>query len=210
MDLGDQIKHLRKQHNMTLKDLSEQSGLSTGFLSQLERGRTTISVDSLQQVAKAFGVEVGNFFKREAAVSAQDKRDTIIRSYDLTVSFTESDRYIHQYLTRNAEAHHLFPEILLLMPEDAPDEGADNAFRHKGEEFVYVLEGMLTLNYGRGTHKLYPGDSFLFESWVPHRWHNSTNQITKILVVRHPNPFLPESVEPAQQAQPPAKKEGGE
>ncbi|MDR1778257.1 MAG: XRE family transcriptional regulator [Clostridiales Family XIII bacterium] len=189
MDLGSQIKELRKERNMTLRDLAEASKLSTGFLSQLERGRTTISVDSLEQITQALGVEPGHFFKRPKQ-NGNKNTDTIIRSYDVTVSFSESDKFVHQYLTRNAEGHHLFPEIILMMPEEEiPDE--EDSFRHKGEEFVYVLEGMLTLNYGHGTHKLYPGDSFLFTSKVPHNWYNSTNQITKILVVRYPNPFLP-------------------
>ena len=56
MDIGGKVKELRRTQNLTLRDLSDKTGLSIGFLSQFERGLTTIAVDSLQEIAKALDV----------------------------------------------------------------------------------------------------------------------------------------------------------
>ncbi|MDR0571001.1 MAG: cupin domain-containing protein [Clostridiales Family XIII bacterium] len=206
-DLGSRIKELRKQNNMTLRVLAEKAHLSGGFLSQLERGLTTVAVDSLQEIAAALNVDLSYFFKKDVW-SEEPEQDYVKRSYDLTVSFSESDRYVHQYLAGNAASHRMFPEIILLMPEERWDDYENSrVFRHHGEEFIYILEGMLTMRYDHKVHKLYPGDSFLFHSSVPHSWHNSTNQITKILVVRHPNPFSPSPTQEITEEG--ASKEGG-
>lgn len=63
IDIGTKIKKYRKDKKYTLKMLSEQTGLSIGFLSQLERGMTTIAIDSLANVARVLGVELADFFE---------------------------------------------------------------------------------------------------------------------------------------------------
>ena len=64
-DIGSKIKKYRKEKKYTLKNLSEQTGLSIGFLSQLERGITTIAIDSLANVADVLGVEMMDFFESD-------------------------------------------------------------------------------------------------------------------------------------------------
>ncbi|SHK10490.1 helix-turn-helix domain-containing protein [Paramaledivibacter caminithermalis] len=61
IDIGKAIKKLRISKKLTLKDLSDRTGLSTGFLSQLERGLTTIAIDSLENVANALDVDLSYF-----------------------------------------------------------------------------------------------------------------------------------------------------
>lgn len=65
IDIGTKIKKYRKDKKYTLKMLSEQTGLSIGFLSQLERGMTTIAIDSLANVARVLGVELADFFESD-------------------------------------------------------------------------------------------------------------------------------------------------
>ncbi|MDO4711938.1 MAG: helix-turn-helix transcriptional regulator, partial [Peptostreptococcaceae bacterium] len=49
-DIGSRVQNRRKEQKITLKELSERTGLSTGFLSQFERGMTSIAIDSLQKI----------------------------------------------------------------------------------------------------------------------------------------------------------------
>ena len=65
MKLGARIKYLRTRQRITLKRLAESTGLTTSFLSQLERDLTSPSVSSLEKIAKALNVKVGYFFERE-------------------------------------------------------------------------------------------------------------------------------------------------
>ena len=62
-------------------------------------------------------------------------------------------------------------------------------YSHEGEEFIYVLEGILTLNVDNTQTDLYPGDSAHIKSISPHNWRNNTSKIVKILTVNSPNPF---------------------
>ena len=65
MKVGGRIKSLRIHQRVTLKKLSEKTGLTTSFLSQLERGLTSPSVSSLEKIAEALSVKMGYFFEKE-------------------------------------------------------------------------------------------------------------------------------------------------
>ncbi|MDN6615831.1 MAG: helix-turn-helix domain-containing protein, partial [Enterococcus sp.] len=65
MTIGEKVKNLRNERGMTLKQLSEATGLSTGFLSQFERGITTIAVEHLATIAALFKVKINYFFEEE-------------------------------------------------------------------------------------------------------------------------------------------------
>ena len=65
MKIGSRIKALRTRQRTTLKDLSKKTGLTTSFLSQLERDVTSPSVPSLEKIAKALNTKIGYFFERE-------------------------------------------------------------------------------------------------------------------------------------------------
>ena len=61
-ELGQKIKTLRLSEKLTLVECSEITGLSVGFLSQIENGKTSIAIDNLQLLANCFEVEMSYFF----------------------------------------------------------------------------------------------------------------------------------------------------
>ncbi len=65
MKIGYRIKDLRNRQRVTLKELAEKTGLTTSFLSQLERDLTSPSVSSLEKIAEALNTKVGYFFESE-------------------------------------------------------------------------------------------------------------------------------------------------
>lgn len=62
-------------------------------------------------------------------------------------------------------------------------------YGHSGEEFIYILEGILTLNLEKENIYLYPGDTAHYNSKILHNWSNETNNIVKFLAVSLPNQF---------------------
>ena len=64
--IGAKVKAFRTAKKYTLKQLSEESGLSIGFLSQLERGLSSIAIDSLAKLATILGVSLSSFFDSSA------------------------------------------------------------------------------------------------------------------------------------------------
>ncbi|HWR38175.1 MAG TPA: XRE family transcriptional regulator [Patescibacteria group bacterium] len=181
--LGQKIKEVRRKNKMTLKDLSQQAGLSIGYLSQLERGLTDIATDSLANVARVLGVDFSHFFSS----TQPNYRRLILRSYEKTVSQVDQGHFIHYHLTDHAAPKLLLPRLLELVPINSNE--VISSYPHEGEEFIYVLEGTLTLFIDKEQQELYPGDSAHFESTQPHNWVNYTNKMVRILVVSIPNPF---------------------
>ncbi|WP_420795171.1 helix-turn-helix domain-containing protein [Desulforamulus ferrireducens] len=163
---------------MTLKNLSELTGLSTGFLSQLERGLTSIATDSLANVAEALEVDLSYFIK------PQRKRSHIVRSYEKEL-FRVENRFIQYLLSSDVQDKAMMPRIIELLPINSEEN--INQYPHEGEEFVYVLEGTLTLLINDHQYELFPGDSAHYSSRLAHNWANYTNKLTRLLVVSTPN-----------------------
>lgn len=67
MKIGNRIKNLRTNQRITLKELARRTGLTTSFLSQLERDLTSPSVSSLEKIASALNTKIGYFFEKEGA-----------------------------------------------------------------------------------------------------------------------------------------------
>lgn len=180
--IGSKIKELRTNKKMTLKELSEKTSLSTGFLSQLERGLTSIATDSLFNIAEALDVELSYFL-----LSTSKRRERFIqKSYERDIYKIDNALHINYVLSNNPEDKTILPRLIEILPTNTEENL--NTYQHEGEEFIYVLEGIITLFINDEKQYLYPGDSAHFKSSINHNYANYTNKICKILVVSVPNP----------------------
>ena len=179
--IGSKIKELRNEKKMTLKELSEKTSLSTGFLSQLERGLTSIDTDSLLNIAEALEVELSYFL-----LSTSKRKDRFVqKGYERTVYKIDNNKYINYILSNNPEDKVLLPRLIEVLPNDTDDDLI--TYHHGGEEFIYVLEGIITLFINGEKNLLYPGDSAHYKSSVNHNYANYTNKVCKILEVSSPS-----------------------
>ncbi len=195
--IGISVNKLRKDAGMTLKELSEKTGLSQGFLSKFERGQTTIAVDSLLQIAAALGTSIDQLLAQKGTEESPSKASHIIhRSYENSVLYMENS-FINYQITNGFLGMDVFPKLTVLLPTPAPHETP--LFSHTGQEFVYVLEGVLTLQIESHTYELFPGDTAHFKSNTKHNWWNNSNRNTTILTIHTPNVFAND--EPSAPAQ---------
>ncbi|WP_105617239.1 helix-turn-helix domain-containing protein [Vallitalea okinawensis] len=179
-NIGQNIKKLRTELNLTLKDVSEETGLSIGFLSQFERGLTTIAIDSLDKIAKVLKVDLTYFFDK----TQNENNNIVLRSYEREVFQIDYSHIIHYHLTNNLDNKELLPRLIEILPSVAEENV--KAYQHEGEEFIYVLEGIVTLILKDQEYQLYPGDSAHYDSTRAHNWANYTNKTVKLLVVNTP------------------------
>ena len=188
MSIGEKVKELRLEKKMTIKQLSEESGLSIGYLSQFERGLSAIAVDSLEAVAKALGVSVKFLLSGiEENGENQAEMDPVMHGVELVPRPISPQ--IYQYiLSHDQTGFSMIPKIYTLMPFSEQAEMPE-LYQHKGEEFIYVLEGVVTLLLEDRKYVLYPGDSILFDSNKRHNWMNRTSRIAKILTINTQNSF---------------------
>lgn len=180
MNIGTEIKKLRTEKGITLKELSEKSELSVGFLSQLERGLTTIAVDSLEKLADILGVHLTHFFDYP-----HKRKDKVLRSYERELLDSVEGGFIKYSLSANLDHKQLVPRLIEILPQKKDEELL--SYKHEGEEFVYILEGILTVYINGERSEVYPGDSIHMESNIEHNWANYTNKLVKLLAVNTPN-----------------------
>ncbi|MGL5439666.1 MAG: helix-turn-helix domain-containing protein [Filifactoraceae bacterium] len=181
-DIGGKVKQLRTQNNMTLKDLSEKTNLSVGFLSQLERGLTSISTDALGSIADVFDIDISYFFIKKKFIESP-----VVRGYEKEFYVIFPEGCVQYNLSNSLKSKNIFPRLIEILPTATNEQIKSDT--HSGEEFIYVLEGVLTVFLNEEPYKLYPGDSIHYSSLDRHYCANYTSKMVKILVVSTPNPF---------------------
>jgi transcriptional regulator with XRE-family HTH domain len=180
--LGEEIKSLRKIRKMTLSKLAEASGLSTGFLSQIERNQNRPSVTALHRLARALGVSVSWFFFPGSGEGGSTDREIVRADQRRAITYESGLR--DELLTPN-----LSGALEMLRCTFPPGTGIDASYSHNGEEAGIVLSGTLDLWIEERLHYLKAGDSFAFDSRKPHRYRNPGAQETVVIWVITPPGF---------------------
>jgi transcriptional regulator with XRE-family HTH domain len=179
--LGQEIRALRKARRFTLATVAQASGLSVGYLSLLERDRSTPSINALHAISRALGVTVSWFF--EAGAVPETERDLVVRSTRrrrLDYAPGISDELLSPSLAGSLE--------LLLSRFQPGAASGDAAYAHDGEEAGVVLRGRLELWVDGKLLLLEAGDSFGFSSALPHRYRNpGTEEAVVIWAITPPS-----------------------
>ncbi|GGA79817.1 helix-turn-helix domain-containing protein [Ornithinibacillus halotolerans] len=170
--LGLKVKQLRKQKKLTLKKIAEETNLSISFLSQLENGKSSATLESLKKISETLGVNPSYFFN-----DGEEKIASIQGNLDM--SMLKKGGFVYHDLTRNM-ADPLFTPILVVINAG---ETKGNPLSHKGQEFLYVLEGTLTVIINNEELQLKPNESIFFDSTQLHYWLNKTEKPVKFLCI---------------------------
>lgn len=181
--IGKKVKQLRQDKGMSLNQVSVKAELSATYLSKFERGLVPINVDNLQRVCEALGVELQYFIG-----TPKNSGDAIIRKYERQVDLKDG-ACIHYNLSNIEGSCSFLPRYVDLLPQSDYGESVQ-AFPHEGEEFVYVLKGVLELWVAGVRYMLFEGDSAHYLSTAPHKWVNSTSEIVQILTINDTNFYL--------------------
>ena len=173
--LGERIRNLRVERDLTLAALSAQSQISVGMLSHIERGKTSPSLKLLDRLRVALGVPLASFFEAHDDRSVEE--GTITRAgHRSTLSFSKTG------LTKElmSPPGHSELEMLMLSIEVGGSSGPD-PWRRNGEKAGYVMNGRFELQIGEQVHVLEPGDAFQFDSRQPHMFRNLADCETKVI-----------------------------
>jgi DNA-binding transcriptional MerR regulator/quercetin dioxygenase-like cupin family protein len=157
--VGERLRRLRTRAHKTLKEVSETTGLSISFISALERGGSGASVASLRRLAGAYGVTMRELFGADLEQSSPLVRgeDRPVMQWDNGVRFEEM-----------ASGEKVMDPSYIRVP---PGAGSEGFYSHNGEEFVYVISGVLFVELkDQGTYRVAPGDTLYFPSTTQHRW----------------------------------------
>jgi len=162
--LGVAIRELRQRHGLTLAQVSEQAGLSSGMLSKIENGQTSAGTDTLARIARALGVSMGMLFSKYDTTGTSAQHIKRGHGMEVVRRGTKSGHTYH-LLAYDQGPTKLFEPFLISMDDDSERYPT---FQHPGTEFLYMLEGKLEYRCAQQLYLLEPGDSLSFPGTVPH------------------------------------------
>lgn len=177
INVGRRLRVIRAQHGLSIKALAEASRLNVNTLSLIENGRTSPSVSTLQQLARSLQVPITTFFETDHGRKEVVYQKSGKRPHAAFAHGTMED------LAAGMPRFGAEPIIVTLAPR--ADSGR-NPIVHTGREFVYCLEGQISYTVDSETHLLEPGDSLLFEAYLPHYWKNPRSTPSRVLLVLSP------------------------
>lgn len=178
MSYGGKLRDFRKKLGMTLEDISQKTGFTKSFISQIENGKNSPSISSLKKICYALGTTISELFEDERNIvhtfGPSDYKE--LKGKSLNMVFLAS-----KLVNRKLE-----PMIIEIAPH--AETGSD-FYQHTGEEFGYVLEGEFTVIIGTEEHVMREGESIYFSSNLPHRLKNKSDKPTKAFWVATPPSF---------------------
>lgn len=169
--LGEQVRNVRKSRGITLKELAEQTGLSIGYISQIERDLTDPSLSTLRKLSEALDVPTYLFM----GVAETDSRLTTRKNEVITLSQPNSS--IRYHLLTPMPSAEFVPQSLIIRFELEPhSKDGERPVIHPSEEIIMIESGKLEVVIGTEKIHLEEGDSTLIRSNLPHMVVNETDQ----------------------------------
>ena len=169
---GSRICKLREARGWSREVLGQATDQTPEYIDQVENDEVAPPVSFLLRLARALDVDPSAFLREEEKAAIRDQR---------TQGFVKrTQNYSYQTLTPDAEAEHLRAFLITIEPQQ---DHQPVAYKHEGEEFIFVLNGELELTLGGKPHHLKQLESIRFNSDVPHKLKSLSEEVTKCLVV---------------------------
>ncbi len=175
--LGDSIRRARKRRRLTIQQVAKLSGLSISFISQLERDLLSPSVNSLQKISRALGIQIGGFFEDQGGASR------VVRAKDRP-RLIYPNRSEEEYLLTPVRSKKL--QVLYYRLKPGATSGNTPYSHDSDEECGIVLRGSLEVVVNGETCTLTDGDAITFDSHLPHAWRNASDDECEALWVITP------------------------
>ena len=181
VNIGEKLKELRIQRNLTQEELADRCELSKGFISQVERNLASPSIATLTDMLECLGSDLKTFFSE-----AEQEEKIVFEPADMFEKTNEET--LHGsivWLVPSAQKNSMEPIRLTLMPGARTE--TDNP--HEGEEFGYVLSGSVQLVLGEKRYRIKKGGSFYFRPTKLHYLTNAGKIEARVLWVSTPPSF---------------------
>ena len=182
--VGSKIKRLRESKNITIEEVAERCGLTVDQISLIENGQNLPSLGPLIKIARALGVRLGTFMDDNDSlgpVVMRAKEREQAKSLSFSNDAVDARKHMEYHpLAQQKAGRHMEPFIIDINPTESLDYKLS---AHEGEEFIYVMEGEIELEYGKEKYELKQGDSIYYDSIVKHHLHGALGKSAKILAL---------------------------
>jgi transcriptional regulator with XRE-family HTH domain len=175
--VGAKMSVLRLEKQMTLESLAAGTGLTPSFLSKLERGQTSVSVDNLGNIARFLGQDMGYLLDDD-------------QSQPLVIVTRRGQGTTLRMANTKADVESLVPisrsVLQVTLHRTPPGKGRAVGFLHPGEEIIYVIAGQIRYWVNDQAFMLKAGDTIWHPSTQPHRYENCGKRRSLTLHVNTP------------------------
>lgn len=179
--LGEMIRRERAGR-FTVQQLAAAAGIAAGSLSQIERGKGNPSFKTLQKIAKALGLRIGDLVE---ASTSSPTGPMVVRRHERARLQLGFDGLVYELITPNLRG-----SLEMLQTTIPPGfKNRESPFVHEGEECVLVVEGDLLVGVGDQVHTLAPGDAITYDPSTPHWWANETDHEATVVGAVTPPSF---------------------
>jgi len=181
VEVGKKIRELREDRGLTLQDLAGKTGYSSALLSQFENHMISPPLGALVILSRALGVKLADFLGE-----VPEQPYVLVRSGEHEVSSSVSSRegvnlgYNYEALGFGLEDNRMEPFLITLEPVPIREK---HLSVHEGEEFIFVLEGKMSIRLKDYSDVLSPGDSIYFKCTIPHHVTCEGQEPARILAV---------------------------
>lgn len=177
--IAKRIHRTRRRLGMTLGQLAKVTGLSAGYLSQIENTERIPSIGTMNKIASGLNVRLATLLSEETATRDSGKLD--IKKPGDRIQVTKADASPlsqHEYFGFG-KPDRIVGSYLVAVGHQYPDKPT----MHIGQEFLYILEGVHELFYDGRRYTLNAGDAVYFDSDRPHMGCSLSAEPAKVLVV---------------------------
>jgi transcriptional regulator with XRE-family HTH domain len=179
--IGEKLRALRLKKKMGLVELGQHTGLSPALLSKIERGRLFPTLPTLLRISLVFSVGLEYFF-----ACAREKPLIVIVRKQERVQLPDSPGHANDPVYRFESLDFLATERKFdaYLAEFLPaSTGNPRPHSHPGVEFLYLMQGALTVHISGVTHELQAGDSMYFDSTLPHGYERIGATVSQAIVI---------------------------
>jgi transcriptional regulator with XRE-family HTH domain len=178
-DLAQRLSQIRASRNLTLRELQALTGIPASTLSKVQNGQATLSYGALVRLARGLSIEVSDLFTGRTVDVKAGRRALTRRA---TGPQEATERYTFELLCGDLINKQLNPAILEITARSLQEAGGLQA--HEGEEFIYVLSGILEVHSeDYRTMRLEPGDALYLDSTSGHAYVNAGKESARVLAV---------------------------
>ena len=178
-EIGHRIKTLREEKGLSIEELSNLTGFDVELLANIETSQVQPQLGTVIKLSKA----LDSAFSRLVS-GVGDKLYSITRKHEQKiVSRSTSQKgkkqvYVYKSLAPEVKGRHM--EALVVQLEENPEK--EHSI-HDGEEFIYVIDGVVELSIDDETFELEPGDSAYYLSTIPHLIASKSGRATILAVL---------------------------
>lgn len=182
MDVGQRLQMVRKTRGVSQRELAKRAGVTNSTISLIEQNRVSPSISSLKKVLDGIPMSLADFFTMDLTATSQ----VFYGAEELPDLGSDKEGISYRLVGYNRKGRAM--SVMHEIYKPGSDTGQD-MLTHQGEEAGVVVRGSIELTVAGEARLLGPGDSYYFESHLPHRFRNMGDEECEIISANNPPTF---------------------